>query len=157
MSLENGTNYSAYKTYSFINWQNNSDELLNHFEKKRLRDAFESHLKNKNLKLVQSGGDLKISLFLSIDKSKMETEYEKYYKSQQNQLNRFENTINSNEKESFILGTYAKGTLIVDVFETSSGQQVWQAVADRAYHQSPKKKEKSINKTVRELVKKYPV
>ena len=34
--------FSKYKTYSFLGWQDGSDKIINEFDKERLRKAFQA-------------------------------------------------------------------------------------------------------------------
>ena len=50
-----------------------------------------------------------------------------------------------------------KGTMVMDVFDEKSGDQIWQGVAAGTVPEKPEKREKSIPKTVAALMKKFPV
>jgi hypothetical protein len=39
---EKTTDFSQYKSFSFLGWQNDSDKVLNDFDKKRMHDAFKA-------------------------------------------------------------------------------------------------------------------
>ena len=70
--------FSQYKTYSFLGWQKDSDQLLNDFDKKRLKGAFKSEFDSRNLTLVEKGGDMAISLFIFVENKTDETAYTYY-------------------------------------------------------------------------------
>ena len=57
------TDFSKYHTYSFLGWQVGSDRVINDFDKKRLYDAFDAEFEKRNLKFVEGGGDMAISLY----------------------------------------------------------------------------------------------
>ena len=58
--------FSNYTTYSFLGWQNNSDEILSDSDKESLRDAFTNEFERRGMTRVNSGGDIQISLYIII-------------------------------------------------------------------------------------------
>lgn len=52
---------------------------------------------------------------------------------------------------------YLEGTLIMDVFDGQSKDQVWQAIATGTVTEKPEKRDASIPKTIAALMKKFPV
>ena len=56
--------WSKYKTYSFLGWQNHSDQDLSAEDKGYLRDAFTKEFERRGLTRVNSGGDMQISLYI---------------------------------------------------------------------------------------------
>ena len=52
---------------------------------------------------------------------------------------------------------YLEGTLVMDVFDGESKEQVWQGVATSTVAENPKKREQGIPKKINALMKKYPV
>ena len=66
--------FSQYKTYQFLGWQNDSDKILNDLDKRRLRDAFIAELDAREM--VQSEtGDMAISLFIVVNQKTTTTAY----------------------------------------------------------------------------------
>jgi hypothetical protein len=59
---KDNTDFSKYETYSFLGWQNNSDEILEDTDRKSLRDAFTNEFERRGLKRVEYKGDIQISL-----------------------------------------------------------------------------------------------
>ncbi len=45
--MDKSVDFSVYKTYSFLGWQDESDKLINDFDKKRVRDAFDGTSKDQ--------------------------------------------------------------------------------------------------------------
>ncbi len=52
---------------------------------------------------------------------------------------------------------YLQGTLVLDVFDGESKEQIWQAVATKTVNEKPEKREKSIPKGVKKVMKKFPI
>ena len=49
------------------------------------------------------------------------------------------------------------GTLVVDLFDGESKEQIWQSVATKTVSEKPEKREKSIPKGVKKTMKKFPI
>ena len=52
---------------------------------------------------------------------------------------------------------YLEGTLVLDVFDGKTRDQVWQGVATGTVTEDPGKREKAIPRNIAALMKKYPV
>ncbi len=52
---------------------------------------------------------------------------------------------------------YIKGTLVMDVYDNETKNLIWQAVASGTVKENPKNRDKSIPKTVKKLMKKFPI
>ena len=61
--------FSKYKTYSFLGWQNHSDENLTKEDKLILRDAFTKEFEQRGMQKVNSAGDMEISLYIVISET----------------------------------------------------------------------------------------
>ena len=150
--------FTQYKTYSFLGWQKDSDQLLNDFDKKRLHDAFISEFSSRGLEYVETDGDMAVSLFIVLNQKTSVTAYTDYYGSGGYGYRRYGggwgygySTTTYNESD------YTEGTLVLDVFDSSTKDQVWQGVATSTVSEDPAKREKTIPKKVEALMAKFPV
>ena len=152
------TDFSQYKTFSFLGWQNDSDEILNEFDRKRMRDAFKAEFQKRNMKFVECGGDMAVSLFLVVSQEKSVTAYTNYYGGGgYGRYRRYGYGWGGSSTTSYSENDYLKGTLVMDVFDETSGDQIWQGVAVKTVEEKPEKREKSIPKTISALMKKFPI
>lgn len=154
---EKDTDFSPYKTYSFLGWQNESDKVMNEFDKKRMRDAFTGEFQKRNLKFVEEGGDMSVSLFIVISKETSVTAYTNHYGGGYGRYNRYGGGWGGSSSTSYSENDYLKGTMVMDVFDEKSGDQIWQGVAKGTIQEKPEKREKSIPKTVGALMNKFPI
>jgi len=153
------TDFSKYKTISFLGWQDNSGVLLDEIDRERLRDAFMNEFGARNLKYQEEGGDMTISLFLVVD---VETDTSAYAKYWSNYGGMYGGRYDGGWGGDLSTTTYEKsdylvGTLVMDVFDKASGDQIWQAVAAKTINENPEKREKSIPKVIGALMKKFPL
>lgn len=155
---EKNADFSQYKTYSFLGWQNDSDKVMNDFDKKRMRDAFRDDFQKRNLKFVEKGGDMSVSLFIVVSKETSVTAYTNHYGGGgYGRYRRYGGGWGGSSTTSYSENDYLKGTIVMDVFDEQSGDQIWQGVAAGTVQEKPEKREKSIPKTVAALMKKFPV
>ena len=155
---EKSTDFSQYKTFSFLGWQNDSGKLLNEFDKKRMRDAFKAEFQKRDMRFVESGGDITVSLFLVVSQEKSVTAYTNYYVGGgYGRYRRYGYGWGGSSSTTYTENDYLKGTLVMDVFDEASGDQIWQGVAVKTVEEKPEKREKSIPKTISALMKKFPI
>jgi hypothetical protein len=158
VDFDKEVDFSKYKTYTFLGWQDDVDQLMNDFDKKRIRDAFKEQMDMRELEMVESGADMTLSLYLVIDQKTSVTGYTNYYGGAGMGYRRGgmgwgmgHSTTNYTEND------YLEGTMVLDVFDGKSKDQIWQAVGVGTVTEKPEKREKSIPKSVKKLMKKFPI
>ena len=159
VDLDKNTDFSKYETYSFLGWQADSDKILNEFDQKRIRDAFISEFEQRGLKAVQDNGDMQITLFIVVDQKTSVTAYTNYYGG--GGYGRYGRGGwgwgNGYGTTTYSESDYIKGTLVMDVYDNSTNQLIWQAVASGTVKENPKKRDKGIPKMATKLMKKFPI
>lgn len=156
--MDKTVDFSAYKTYSFLGWQDDSGKILNDVDKKRLRDAFVSEFEARGMKAVPENGDIDITLFIVVDKKTSVTAYTNYYGGGYGRYSRYGGGWGYGfASTTYSENDYLEGTLVMDVFDGKSKGQVWQGVATSTIVENPDKREKYIPAKVSALMKKYPV
>lgn len=156
--LDKSADFGQYKTYKFLGWQDDSDKLINQIDQGRILEAFKAELSARGLEVDQSSSDLTISLFLVTEDKTSTTAYTDYYGGRYGMYRRgawgwgggFGTTTYSEND-------YVQGTLVMDVYDEGSQNLIWQGVISGAVNENPQKREKSIPKAIRKLMKKYPV
>jgi hypothetical protein len=156
--MDKTVDFSQYKTYSFLGWQNDSDKILNDFDKRRLRDAFISEFEARGMKPVPENGDVDITLFIVVDQKTSVTAYTDYYGGGYGGYTRYRGGWGyGSATTTYSESDYLEGTLVMDVFDGKSKDQVWQGIATSTITENPDKREKSIPAGVNALMKKFPV
>ena len=56
--------FNSFKTYSFFEWQEESDKLLTRFDKERIKNSVGEELEARGYKFVEGEADLTVSLYL---------------------------------------------------------------------------------------------
>jgi len=155
---EKKADFSQYKTFSFLGWQENSDKIMNDFDKKRMRDAFKNEFNSRNLKFEENRGSMAISLYVVVNKETSVTSYTNYHGGYGGRYRRGGyGWGGGSASTSYTEEDYLKGTLVMDVFDESSGDMIWQGIATSTVPEKPEKREKSIPKTISALMKQFPI
>ena len=152
--------FTAYTSVSFIGWQDDNGQALNDFDKKRFTDAFKDEFEKRKLTLVESGGDMVFALFVVAEQKTSTTAYTNYYGGGAGRGYRRGGRGGwggGHSTTSYSESDYLQGTLVVDVFDGESKEQIWQAVATKTVNEKPEKREKSIPKGVKKIMKKFPI
>jgi hypothetical protein len=156
--MDKTTDFSIYETYSFLGWQNDSDKLLNDFDKKRIRDAFMSEFERRGLKPVENNGDMEVSLFIVVDQKTSVTGYTDHYGGSYGGYNRYRGGWGYGSSTTTYQETdYLEGTLVMDVFDGESKNQIWQGIATKTVTENPARREKTIPASIQSLMRKFPV
>jgi len=157
--------FTKYKTFSFEGWQDNSDQLINDLDKKRILDSFGEEFRSRNLTYVEQGGDMVITLYLVINQKSSTTAYTNfnggmgygggwgygYGRGWGVGMGMGSATTTYSEN------VYNVGTFVVDAYDGESKKLVWQGISTKTIKDNPKKRDKSIPKGVQKLMKKFPV
>jgi uncharacterized protein DUF4136 len=157
--FDKDADFTKFKLLTFLGWQNGSEKMINDLDKERMRSAFVNEFKARGMKKGGEDADLAITLFLVLEQKTSTTAYTNYYggggygrygRGGWGWGNGYANTTYSESD-------YIKGTLVMDVYDNSSNQLIWQGVASGTVKENPKKRDKSIPKTVGKLMKKFPI
>jgi hypothetical protein len=148
--------FTGYKTYSFVSWQDDSDELFSEADKKVMRDAFISEFERRGLQHVNSAGDMQVALYLVVNSKTAFSGYTDYVGGRNSGFNHYGggwgygyNGNTSKQQEKLV------GTLIMNVYRGKN--QVWQAIATGTVNENPKTRDKSIPGKVSTIMQKFPI
>lgn len=156
--MDKTVDFTKYETYSFLGWQDDSDKILNDFDKKRIHDAFISEFEARGMKAVSENGDMDITLYIVVDQKTSTTAYTNYYGGGYGGYNRYRGGWGYGAATTtYSESDYLEGTLVMDVFDGESKDQVWQGIATSTIVENPDKREKAIPSKIGSLMKKFPV
>lgn len=153
--------FADYKTYTFDGWEKNSDQILTDFDKKRITDAMQNELTSRGMTMVNSNGDVAITLYVVINKKTSKTAYTD-----------FNNSFGYGGRWGWGYGMgqgmvsatttydeddYREGTFVVDMYDGETKKLIWQGVITSVVKEKADQRDKSIPKKIKKLMKKYPV
>ncbi len=155
---DKNADFTKYKTYSFLGWQKESDQQLNEFDKKRIYDSFKSEFSARGMEYVETGGDVSITFFIVVNAKTSTTAYTNYtggygYSGRWGWGMGPGGYATTTYSES----DYNEGTFVIDLYDNDTKSLVWQGILTKVVNEKPEKREKTIPKSVKKLMKKYPV
>jgi hypothetical protein len=155
---DKSADFSSYKTYHFLGWQDDSDKIINDLDKKRIHDSFKKEFEARGMKLVESDGDMAVSLFIVVDEKTSTTAHTDYYSTRYRAYHPYRRGWNQGyATTTYTQNDYMEGTIVLDVFDGQSKDQIWQGVARSTINENPGSREKAIPKKIASLMKKFPV
>ena len=151
VSANKETDFSKYKTVVFQGWQKESDKQLNEFDQERLINAFRDEFMKRGITKDEENPDMAVTLYLVLGESKSVTQYNNWRVATGYGRPQDMSTHTVTEDN------FKVGTLVVDIYDAKSKEQIWKATMQKVVQEKPKKREKSIPKAIAKLMKKYPV
>ncbi len=153
--------FTKYKTYTFKGWEKNSDKILNDFDKKRILEAFRDELDAREMTKDDNSPDVAITLYIVVDNKTSTTAYTNYNGGMGYGVGRWGWGMGmggmASSTTTYSEDDYKQGTLVVSFYDESSKNLVWQGVLTKVVNEKPEKRDKSIPKNVKKLMKRYPV
>lgn len=163
--------FTKYKTYEYYGWAEESDKILNRFQRERIEKAFGDEFEKRGLKYVKDGGDMVVSLYIVVDKKTSTTAYTNHngmggygyggmgwyggygggYGMGGMGMGMGSSTTTYSEKD------YLAGTLVVDVFDKAEKKMIWQSVGQKTIEENPKKAERNTSKVAAAIMKPFPI
>ena len=160
VKMEEDTDFSKYKTYSFLGWQNNSGDLLSAEDKAIMRDAFVKEFKRRGLDMVDANGDLLISLFIITSEETAFSGYNDYVGRTYVGYNYYPGGLGSptgTSNNNYRTRSKMVGTLIMDAFDGKSKESVWQAIANATVEKKPENRPKTMPGKIATIMNSFPV
>lgn len=161
---DNTVDFTKFKSISFAGWQDNSDELINDLDKKRISDSFISEFEQRGISVVEQGGELALVGYFVINEKTSTTAYTNYtggmgyggrwgygYGMGYGGIGMGTSMTTYSEND------YKVGTFVVSVYEAATKKLIWQGISTKTINENPKKRDKTIPKGVKKIMKKYPV
>jgi len=155
--------FTKFKTYEYYGWADESGKILNDLDKRRVEESFGAEFKKRGMEYVESGGDLVVTLFIVVqDKTEQRATttgsgaYGGYYGGYYGYgpgwgWGPSYSTTTVSEYD------YKVGTLVIDVFDKSNEQLIWESAGQGTIDENPQNRDKSVPKTVAKIMATYPV
>lgn len=154
--------FTKYKTFNYYGWQEDSDKILNRFDKERIEEAFGAEFKKRGITFTESGGDAIVSLFIVVDQKTQTTAYTDHYGGMYG--SRYGGygyggwgMAGGASTTTYSESDYLVGTLVCDVFDADTKQLIWQSIGSGTVDDNPNSREKNIPKVVAKIMYQYPV
>lgn len=151
--------FNQYQTFEFYGWAEDSNEILDELDQRRIEKAFGEEFNSRGLKAVESGGDIVVSLYIITKQKTKKTAHTNHYGGYGGYygygpgygwgMGYSHTTISEYE--------YTEGTLIVSVFDAKKETLVWESIGKGSIEQHPRSADRAINYYVAQIMRKYPV
>lgn len=133
--LDPETDFSQYKTYSFLDFTDGNKKTITGMELERIRTAFARELESMGFHYMDGDSDLKVKITVYF-REKRDFTYGFYFPSSYN---------------------YIERALAVDIFEGSSKKHVWHSAAVGEVARTPEKRAEELPAQVQGLFQSFPV
>lgn len=158
VDVDANADFSQYVSYEFRPGQQDIDTLLNRLDQDRLRNAFKAEFDSRDLEQKESEADIVVSIYVVLDQKTSTTAYTDFYGGTPYGYGRWgRGWGNGYGTTRYVERDYIEGTLVLDVFDSENNELIWQAVATGAMKENPQKRDKAIPKTVKKLMKDFPI
>ena len=162
--VDSTVDFTSYKSLEYYGWAEESDQLLSSLDKDRLETAFGEEFKKRGFEIVESGGDMIVTLFIVVEQKTSTTAtttsmgggYGGYYGGYYGYGPGYgwgggHSTTSIQEYD------YNVGTLVCDVFDKKDEKLIWEGIGTGEINENPKNRDKNIPKTVQAIMSKFPV
>ncbi len=161
---DRSVNFTEFKTFSFYPWDYKNGFQINDYDKQTILDAIQSSMEKKGYVYQEKGGDLAVSLFITIKGKTSYDAYTNHYGGWAGYgggwgYNGFGYGYGYGPGFSTTTVTenhYEQGTLIVDVFSMKDKKMVWQGIGSRPVENNLDKRDRVLPKNVAQIMSKLP-
>jgi hypothetical protein len=159
-------NFEKIKTYQFVGWSDNSDKILNRFDKERIEQAFLNAGLKRGLMKVDSNPDVLVALYVLGEVRTQQTANTSTMggmggmggMGMGGMRNPGMGGWGMAQSHTVINETrYIEGTLMVEMFDATDKKLIWQALGKQTVSEDPKQRAKDIPVKVERIMSKYPV
>lgn len=158
-SFDSGANFGKYVTYSFLGWQNQSNESISMEDQKVILNSLEREFGKRGITRLKSEGSAVILLYVVMDEKTAEADYLDHLRQYGYSNQKAEDV--KMEGDTLVVEfseiNYTQGSLIVNMHDAETRKLVWRAVVTDVVQKDPATREVTIPEHVAELMKTYPI
>ena len=162
---DKSADFTKFQTYSYFGWTEESDQILNRFDKERIENAFGDEFEKRNIKFVEKDGDLIVSLFIVVEQKTSKTAYTNHFNAGGMGYYDYDYDYDvgwggmgmGTSTTRFQESDYEVGTLVCDVFSSETKKLIWQGIGKGTVDDNPQSNDKGIPKAVAAIMKSFPI
>jgi len=157
---DKSVDFKKYKTIQFYGWEENSDRILNRFDKERIENAVSLQFRKRGHRIVKGNADLVVSLYVISETRTKETSTTiNTYVSVGSYYGygpgwgwgpSYSTTIVDKQK-------YQIGTLVISVYDAAQKRLIWEGVGQGSVNDNPGDRETGVNRAIDKIMYHYPV
>ena len=157
--------FTKIKTFGFLKWNEESAALVNELDRRRLESAITSEMEKRGIKRVEGLGDSMFGFHVIVENKTGTTSYTDYYGNM---------GYYGGGRAGFGYGygypyggggsttttstyEYTVGTIIIDQFEVSTKNMIWEGVAQGEVTGDRNNREENITNDIVKMFANYPI
>lgn len=169
---DNSVDFTKIRTYEFVGWADNSDEVLTRFDRERIEAAFAEEGRIRGITKATGKPDVMVALFVVGEVKTQQTATTTttgmnmgmggmgMARGMRHPGWGWGGGMGMGMAQSHTVineSNYIEGTLMIEFFDPEKKMLIWQAIGTKRVNEDPKKREKGIPKKVKAIMKSYPV
>jgi len=163
--MDQSVEFNQFKTFSFYPWDYKHGFQINEYDKETILIAIQDGMENKGYTYKKEGGDLVISLFVTLEGKTDYTAYTNHYGGWAGYGGGWGYSgfgygygygpgySSTTVSQSY----YNQGTVIIDAFSAVSKKLVWQGIGSDNTEANLEKRDRTLPKKIAQVMMKFPV
>lgn len=154
----NQTDFTRYETFSFMSWQDLDEEIFSKEDIQIISDAFVREFERRGLKHVNSKGDMQVSVYIVMNTETAFSGYSDYVGGRSSSYSHYRGgwgygySGNTSKQQGKLVGT-----LILNVYDGNSQNQVWQAIGTGTVKENNPRRDRTIPGKVSSIMRRFPL
>lgn len=169
---DSSVDFAKIRTYEFVGWADNSDEVLTRFDRERIEAAFAEEGRIRGITKATGKPDVLVALFVVGEVKTQQTATTTttgmnmgmggmgMARGMRHPGWGWGGGMGMGMAQSHTVineSNYIEGTLMIEFFDPDKKVLIWQAIGTKTVNEDPKKREKGIPKKVKAIMKEYPI
>ena len=163
--MDQSVDFNQFKTFSFYPWDYKHGFQINDYDKQTILIAIQEGMESKGYKYQKDGGDLIVSLFVTVEGKVSYDAYTNHYGGWAGYgggwgYSGFGYGYGygpSYSSTTVTKSVYNQGTLVIDVFSIASKKLIWQGIGSDQIEENLEKRDRDLPKKVSQVMMKFPV
>ena len=161
---DHSIDFKQFKSFSFYPWDYKNGFQLNEYDKQTILIAIQESLESKGYKYQKDGGDMVVSLFVTMEGIVSYEAYTNHYGGWAGYgggwgYSGFGYGYGYGpgySSTSVTKNVYKQGTVVIDVFSVASKKLIWQGIGSDQIEENLDKRDRNLPKKVGQVIMKFP-
>ena len=153
--------FTQYKTFGFLKWNEQSSALVNDLDRRRLEAAVTTELEKRGMTRVDDMGDTMIGFHVVTEEKTGTTSYTDYYGGMGYYGRGFGYgygyPYGGAASTTTSTYNYVIGTVVIDQYDSKSKDLIWEGVAQGEVQNDKSKREENIKADLLKMFQDYPI
>ncbi|RLD43308.1 MAG: DUF4136 domain-containing protein [Bacteroidetes bacterium] len=159
---DKSVDFTKFKTFSFYPWDYKNGFQLNDYDRQTILNAIRSSMESNGYKYVKDGGEMVVSIFITLEGKVSYTAYTDHYGGWAGYGGGWGyagygygygmgySTTNVSRRN------YNEGSLIIDVFSAADKKLIWQGIGTDEVEQDMDARDRNLPKKVAKVMDRFP-